>query len=42
MGYRDTTPEMIGRAVAAIERRLAIVLEVAEHEAWSVPGSNKP
>jgi hypothetical protein len=31
MGYRDTTPEMLMRAVAAIESRLAVVLEVAAH-----------
>jgi hypothetical protein len=29
MGYRDTTPEMAGRVVAAIETRLTVVLEVA-------------
>jgi integrase len=30
--YRDTTQEMLGRVVAAVEHRLAIVLEVAEQE----------
>jgi hypothetical protein len=30
MGYRDTTPEMLTRAVVAIEARLAVVLEVAK------------
>ena len=30
--YRDTTPEMRARAVAAIEARLAVVLEVATRE----------
>jgi integrase len=29
--YRETTPEMVSRVVAAIEARLAVVLEVAEH-----------
>jgi hypothetical protein len=33
MGYRDTTPEMAGRVVTAIEARLAVVLEVATREA---------
>jgi integrase len=33
MGYRDTTPEMAARVVAAIETRLAVVLEVAGREA---------
>jgi len=33
MGYRDTTPEMAARVVAAIETRLAVVLEVAAREA---------
>jgi hypothetical protein len=32
MGYRDTTPEMAARVVAAIETRLALVLEVAARE----------
>jgi integrase len=32
MRYRDTTPEMRARAVAAIQARLAVVLEVATHE----------
>jgi len=30
--YRDTTSEMLARVVAAIEERLATVLEVAESE----------
>jgi integrase len=42
MGYRDTTPEMLGRAVAAIESRLAVVLEVADRETRPLPGSSKP
>jgi integrase len=42
MGYRDTTPEMLMRAVAAIERRLAVVLEVAAQETKSLPGSGEP
>ena len=42
MAYRDTTPEMLARALAAIESRLAVVLEVAEREARSPPGSGKP
>jgi hypothetical protein len=29
--YRETTPGMVTRVVAAIEARLAVVLEVAEH-----------
>jgi hypothetical protein len=33
---------MLGRVVAAIESRLAIVLKVAEREARSLPGSSKP
>jgi hypothetical protein len=43
MGYRDTTPEMLGRVVAAIESRLAVVLEVAECEAslCRVPASRE-
>ena len=28
--YRHTTPEMAARAVAAVESRLAVVLQVAE------------
>jgi hypothetical protein len=42
MGYRDTTPEMLMRAVAAIESRLAVVLEVAAQETKSLPGSGEP
>jgi hypothetical protein len=42
MGYRDTTPEMLMRAVAAIESRLAVVLEVADRETRPLPGSSKP
>jgi hypothetical protein len=42
MGYRDTTPEMLMRAVAAIESRLAVVLEVAAHETKPLPGSGEP
>jgi integrase len=42
MGYRDTTPEMFVRAVAAIESRLAVVLEVAAHETKSLPGAGEP
>jgi integrase len=42
MGYRDTTPEMLMRAVAAIESRLAVVLEVAAHETKPPPGSGEP
>jgi hypothetical protein len=30
--YRETTPEMVARVVAAIETRLAVVLEVAAQE----------
>jgi integrase len=30
--YRHTTPEMAARAVAAIQQRLAVVLQVAEQE----------
>jgi integrase len=30
--YRETTPEMVTRVVAAIDARLAVVLEVAEKE----------
>jgi hypothetical protein len=30
--YRETTPEVVARVVAAIEARLALVLEVAEKE----------
>jgi integrase len=41
MGYRDTTPEMLMRAVAAIESRLAVVLEVAAHETKPLPGSGE-
>jgi integrase len=33
MGYRDTTPEMAARVVAAIQTRLTVVLEVAGREA---------
>jgi integrase len=36
--YRETTPEMVARVVAAIEARLAVVLEVADHEVPSDPG----
>jgi integrase len=32
MGYRETTPEMLMRPVAAIESRLTVVLEVATRE----------
>jgi len=28
--YRETTPEMVARVVAAVEVRLAVVLEVAK------------
>jgi hypothetical protein len=42
MGYRDTTPEMLMRAVAAIESRLAVVLEVAGRETKPPPGSGEP
>jgi integrase len=42
MGYRDTTPEMLMRTVAAIESRLAVVLEVAAHETKPLPGSGEP
>jgi len=42
MGYRATTPEMLMRAVAAIESRLAVVLEVAAHKTKSLPGSGEP
>jgi hypothetical protein len=42
MGYRDTTPEMLLRAVAAIESRLAEVLEIAAREARPLPGHNEP
>jgi integrase len=42
MGYRDTTPEMLVRAVVAIESRLAVVLEVAERETKSLPSSGEP
>ena len=42
MGYRDTTPEMLMRAVAAIESRLAVMLEVAAHETKPLPGSGEP
>jgi integrase len=42
IGYRDTTPEMLMRAVAAIESRLAVVLEVAAHETKSLPGAGEP
>jgi integrase len=42
MGYRDTTPEMLMRAVAAIESRLAVVLEVAAQETKPLPGSGEP
>ena len=41
MGYRDTTPEVLLRAVAAIESRLAVVLEVAERETRQTTGSGK-
>jgi hypothetical protein len=30
--YRETTPETVGRVVAAIEARLAVVLLVAKRE----------
>ena len=30
--YRETTPEMLGRVVAAVEERLELVLEVAEEQ----------
>jgi len=30
--YRETTPEMVTRVVAAIEARLAVVLTVAKRE----------
>jgi integrase len=39
LGYRATTPEMLVRAVAAIESRLAVVLEVAARETRPPPGS---
>jgi integrase len=42
MGYRTTTPEMLMRAVAAIESRLTVVLEVAAHETKPLPGSGEP
>jgi hypothetical protein len=42
LGYRDTTPEMLMRAVAAIESRLALVLEVAAQETKLLPGSGEP
>jgi integrase len=42
MGYRETTPEMLLRAVAAIESRLAVVLEVAAQETKPLPGSGEP
>jgi integrase len=42
MGYRDTTPEMLMRTVAAIESRLAVVLGVAAHETKPLPGSGEP
>jgi integrase len=42
MGYRDTTPEMLMRAVAAIENRLAVALEVAAQETKPLPGSGEP
>ena len=42
MGYRDTTPEMLMRAVAAIESRLAVALEVAAQETKPPPGSREP
>ena len=42
MGYRDTTPEVLMRAVAAIESRLAVVLEVAERETRQTTGSGTP
>jgi hypothetical protein len=43
-GERDnlTTPEMLMRAVAAIESRLAVVLEVATHETKPLPSSGEP
>ena len=41
MGYRDTTPEMLLRAVAAIESRLAVVLEVAARETRQTTGPGK-
>jgi integrase len=42
MGYRDTTPEMLMRAVAAIESRLAVVLEVAARETKPLLGLGEP
>jgi integrase len=42
MSYRDTTPEMLMRAVAAIESRLAVVLEVAAQETQPLPGTGEP
>jgi hypothetical protein len=42
MDYRDTTPEMVMRAVAAIESRLAVVLEVAAHETKPLPLPGEP
>jgi hypothetical protein len=41
MGYRDTTPEMLLRAVAAIESRLAEVLEAAAHKTRPLPGPDE-
>jgi hypothetical protein len=42
MSYRDTTPEMLMGAVAAIESRLAVVLEVAAQETKPLPGTGEP
>jgi integrase len=42
MGYRDTIPEMLMRAVAALESRLAVALEVAAQETKPLPGSREP
>jgi hypothetical protein len=39
--YRETTPEMIARVVAAIDRRLAVVLGVAER-AFSESSAGMP
>jgi hypothetical protein len=41
MGYRDTTPEMLMRAVAAIESRLTVVLEAAAQETKALLGSGE-
>jgi integrase len=37
--YRETTPEMLARVVAAIEARLGVVLDIAEREASDQKGS---